>query len=78
MATGPKKAAWPRTIDSLPAGKSVRLDVHFTCQTAAAKACQRVSAIATDGSHAEADACPGNPRAQPSLRNNVAHGGKAG
>ena len=47
--------AW--TIDRLPAGKTTQLGVHCTCQTAAAKACNRVSVTTADGGKVEDEAC---------------------
>ncbi len=47
--------AW--TIDNLPPGKTTQLGVHCTCQTAAAKTCNRVSVTAPDGVKVEDEAC---------------------
>jgi uncharacterized repeat protein (TIGR01451 family) len=47
--------AW--TIDRLPAGKTTQLGVHCTCQTAAARACNRVSVTAAEGGKVEDEAC---------------------
>jgi len=47
--------AW--TIDYLPPGKAVQLGVHSTCQSPAARACNRVSATASGDIKAEAEAC---------------------
>jgi len=47
--------AW--TIDSLPVGKSTRLEVHCTCQSVASKACSRVRVVLPDGSQTEDEAC---------------------
>ncbi len=45
------------TLDSLPAGKTTQLEVHFRCQSAAARACNRVSVTTQEGARVEAEAC---------------------
>ena len=48
--------AW--TIDSLPAGKPpTKLEIHCTCQAAAAKTCNRVSVKTSDGIEVKDEAC---------------------
>ena len=47
--------AW--TIDRLAAGQTTQLGVHCTCQTAAAKACNRVSVTTAEGGKVEDEAC---------------------
>jgi uncharacterized repeat protein (TIGR01451 family) len=47
--------AW--TVDALPGGQTTELRVQCLCQSAAAKTCNRVKAIAADGATAEDEAC---------------------
>ena len=47
--------AW--TIENLPAGKASKLEVHCTCQTIAANACNRVTVTAPDGAKVDDEAC---------------------
>ncbi len=52
-----ERGALSWTIDRLAAGKTTQRGIHYSCQSAAAKACNRVSVTALSGGKVEDQAC---------------------